>query len=87
MKSRYLTEMLFTPQLQSGRAESIGGFYCMATPVTSKPYKRNFNITTMPNIKARAVHLSIDEYLLIRNMKHERAYSTNLVQNKIICYT
>ena len=87
MKSNYLTEILFAPQLQSGRVESISGFYCIATPVYSKPYRRNFNTMTMPNIKARAVHLSIDEYLLIRSMKHEQAYSTNLVQNKIMCYT
>ena len=87
MKSKYLTEMLFAPQLQPGRVESISGFYCTATPVHSKPYRRNFNTMTMPNIKVRIVHLSTNEYLLIRSMKHERAYSTNLVQNKIICYT
>lgn len=81
MKSNYLTEILFAPQLQPGRVESISDFYCMATPIYSKPYKENINI------EARAFTLSVDEYLLIKRAKHERTYSTNLVQNKIICYT
>ena len=81
MRSKYLTEILFAPQLQPGRVESISGFYCIATPVYSKPY--NEDIT----IGARAATLSVDEFLLVKRAKYERTYSTNLVQNKIICYT
>ena len=80
MKSKYLTEILFAPQLQQNEI-SLSGFYCIATPIYSKPYKENINI------EARAAILSVDEYLLIKRAKHERTYSTNLVQNKIICYT
>jgi hypothetical protein len=80
MRSKYLTEILFAPQLQSGRVESISGFYCIATPAYSKLYKEDI-------VTARAATLSVDEFLLIKRAKHERTYSTNLVQNKIICYT
>ena len=77
MKSNYIVYKLYNPTMDRTR---FSKFKCLSFPVHSGTKIKIYNAASTVAI------LDIVEYFLLKRMKNEIAFSTNLVQNKNICY-
>ena len=79
MKSKYYIKMLLSP---SSNVVGINYYHCGSTPILSESMLKDSE-----KIQLILESLTKEEYEILIRMKKQEIYTTNLVLNKLICYT